>query len=76
MKRPPEIIMDRQAAIGKAIALAQPGDAVLITGKGTDPCICGPHGEKTPWSDAAVAREELARVFQASAPQAAAQTAL
>jgi len=33
--------------------------AVLITGKGTDPSICGPHGTKTPWSDAAVAREEI-----------------
>ena len=35
--------------------------AVLITGKGTDPCICGPHGSKIPWSDARAAREELAK---------------
>ncbi len=61
MKRPPLIIMDRREAIGNAISMAKPGDAVLITGKGTDPCICGPHGTKIPWSDAQVAREELAK---------------
>lgn len=55
----PEIIMDRREAIARGIALAQSGDAVLITGKGTDPTIAGPRGTKTPWSDAAVAREEI-----------------
>jgi UDP-N-acetylmuramoyl-L-alanyl-D-glutamate--2,6-diaminopimelate ligase len=55
----PEIIMDRREAIRRAFALARSGDAVLITGKGTDPNICGPRGTKTPWSDSAVAREEL-----------------
>lgn len=59
MKRVPEILMDRRAAIRRGIELAREGDALLITGKGTDPCICGPHGTKTPWSDAEVAREEL-----------------
>lgn len=61
MKRQPVIIMDRREAIGSALALAHTGDAVLITGKGTDPCICGPRGSKEPWSDARVAREELAK---------------
>lgn len=55
-----EIIMDRRAAIRRAIELAAPGDAVLITGKGSNPSICGPKGSHTPWSDARVAREELA----------------
>ena len=59
MKRPPLIIMDRREAIAKALSLAKPGDAVLITGKGTDPYIMGEHGKKTPWSDAQVVREEL-----------------
>lgn len=59
MKRTPEVIMDRRAAIRRGCELAHPGDAVLITGKGTDPCICGPQGSKTPWSDAHVAREEI-----------------
>jgi UDP-N-acetylmuramyl tripeptide synthase len=63
MKRKPEIIMDRREAIAHAISLAHTGDVVLITGKGTDPCICGPQGTKTPWSDAKVAREELRKLL-------------
>ena len=63
MKRTPEIILDRREAIARALSLAQTGDAVLITGKGTDPCICGPDGSKTPWSDAGVAREELHKLL-------------
>ncbi|MCE9541822.1 UDP-N-acetylmuramyl-tripeptide synthetase [Candidatus Kaiserbacteria bacterium] len=59
MKRTPEIVMDRRAAIARGLSLAKPGDAVLITGKGTDPTIQGPNGSSTPWSDATVAREEL-----------------
>jgi UDP-N-acetylmuramoyl-L-alanyl-D-glutamate--2,6-diaminopimelate ligase len=59
MKRTPIIILDRREAIRYACAQARPGDAVLITGKGTDPCICGPNGTKIPWSDAQVAREEI-----------------
>ncbi len=59
MKRIPEVIMDRRAAIRRGCELARAGDAVLITGKGTDPCICGPNGSKIPWSDAEIAREEI-----------------
>ncbi len=32
-----EIELDRAAAIGRAIELAQPGDVVLIAGKGAEP---------------------------------------
>ena len=59
MKRTPEILMDRREAIARGIALAKPGDAVLITGKGTDPTIQGKDGSSIPWSDAAIAKEEL-----------------
>ncbi len=55
----PKIIMDRRLAIAEALKMAQTGDTVLITGKGTDPYIMGPHGTKTPWSDARIAHEEL-----------------
>lgn len=58
-KKEPRIIMDRREAIRTAVSLARPGDAVLITGKGTDPYIMGPNNTKIPWSDAEVAREEL-----------------
>ena len=64
----PEIIMDRRAAIRRALELAHAGDAVLITGKGTDPNIAGARGERTPWSDATVAREELERLKAGARP--------
>ncbi len=66
MQRKPEVIMDRRKAIARALSLAKSGDAVLITGKGTDPNIAGPNGTKTPWSDAAVAREEIKKLLSAS----------
>jgi len=56
---PCEIIMDRRTAIAHACKLAQQGDVVYITGKGTDPYIMGKNGTKTPWDDASVAREEI-----------------
>jgi len=57
----PTIIMDRRLAIREGIKMAQTGDTVIITGKGTDPYIMGPEGSKIPWSDARVAREEIER---------------
>ena len=59
MERMPQIVMDRRAAIRTALSLAHPGDAVLITGKGTDPYIMRAGGTKEAWSDAQVVREEL-----------------
>jgi UDP-N-acetylmuramoyl-L-alanyl-D-glutamate--2,6-diaminopimelate ligase len=35
-EKPVEIELDRAAAIGRAVALAQPGDVVLIAGKGAE----------------------------------------
>lgn len=58
----PQIIMDRREAMRTAMQAARPGDAVLITGKGTDPFIMGPRGTKQVWSDAQVAREELKKM--------------
>lgn len=55
----PKIIHDRRLAIREAIKCAEAGDTLLITGKGTDPYIMGPRGEKIPWDDATVTREEL-----------------
>lgn len=77
MRRTPLVIMDRRAAIGRAIELADAAHkesggtadvAVLITGKGTDPTIQGPAGTSVPWSDARVAREEIMRVMTAQKP--------
>jgi UDP-N-acetylmuramoyl-L-alanyl-D-glutamate--2,6-diaminopimelate ligase len=64
MQAQPEIILDRRAAIRRALELAHPGEVVFITGKGTDPFIMGARGAKEPWSDARVAREELAALLR------------
>lgn len=63
-------ILDRQEAIAEALRSAphlqkeypKHRVAVLITGKGTDPYIMGPHGTKQPWDDATVVREELKKL--------------
>lgn len=54
------IIADRREAIRHAISIAADGDTVIITGKGSETFIRTAHGEKIPWSDATVVREELA----------------
>lgn len=61
-KKKPHLLLDRRAAIAAALREAKDGDAVLITGKGTDPYIMGPRGSKMVWSDAEVAREELSKL--------------
>ncbi|MBX9765396.1 UDP-N-acetylmuramyl-tripeptide synthetase [Patescibacteria group bacterium] len=63
MTKKPRIIMDRREAIQTALSLAHSGDAVLISGKGTDPYIMEANGQKTPWSDSVVAREELKKLL-------------
>ena len=55
-------IMDRRQAIAQAFALAEVGDVVLITGKGSEQAICAAKGVKIPWDDRTVAREELAKL--------------
>jgi UDP-N-acetylmuramoyl-L-alanyl-D-glutamate--2,6-diaminopimelate ligase len=59
----PTIILDRREAIHHALTLAKEGDTVLITGKGTDPYIMGPHGTKEPWDDARITKEELEKIY-------------
>lgn len=57
-----DIIMDRRHAIATALQVAPDNSYILISGKGTDPFIMGPRGTKTPWSDAEVVKEELAKL--------------
>lgn len=58
----PQLIIDRREAIREAIKMAKAGDVVLITGKGTDPYIMRKDGQKEPWSDAEVAKEEINKI--------------
>lgn len=46
-----EKIPDRREAIRKAVSLAEPGDVVVITGKGSEPWMCVKNNKKIPWSD-------------------------
>lgn len=56
-----EVIMDRAAAIGHAIDLARPGDAVLVAGKGHESYqIVG--DVRLPFSDVAVAQAAVEKV--------------
>lgn len=54
-------ILDRREAIEKAISLAQVGDVVLITGKGSEPVMAVAGGRKVPSDDRVMAREALRR---------------
>jgi len=51
-------ISDREQAIKKALQLAQPGDIVIITGKGSEQCIVTKKGNLT-WDDRKVVKKHL-----------------
>lgn len=57
-------IMDRKGAISFAFKKAQPGDIVIITGKGSEQCIVSKDGKKIPWDDRKVARELLKDIVE------------
>lgn len=52
-------VMDRKEAIARALTEAQNNDIIVITGKGSETSIAGPHGARTPWSDAEITRSLL-----------------
>ena len=54
--------VDRRAAIARAVALAEPGDVVVIAGKGHEQGQEFAGGRKEPFDDVAVAREALRKV--------------
>lgn len=57
-------ILDRREAIAKAVALAQPEDLILITGKGSEQAICIKNEKKLPWDDRQVAKEEILKALK------------
>jgi UDP-N-acetylmuramoyl-L-alanyl-D-glutamate--2,6-diaminopimelate ligase len=52
-------VVDRRAAIERAVALAQPGDVVVVAGKGHEQGQEFEDGRKVPFDDVTVAREAL-----------------
>jgi len=57
-------ILDRREAIKESLKLSQPGDVVIITGKGCEPWICVKGGKKIPWDDRQVAQEEFDKIIK------------
>lgn len=55
-------ILDRRGAIRESLKSAQPGDAVVVTGKGCEPWLMEAHGRKIPWDDRKVVREEFEKL--------------
>ncbi len=55
-------ILDRSEAIQRAVRLAESGDIVLITGKGSEPVMAIKHGKTIPWDDRAEARKALQKI--------------
>lgn len=53
------LIEDRKEAIERAIMMAEPGDIVLVTGKGSEQAMCVAGGRKIPWDDRNIVREAL-----------------
>lgn len=56
------IIEDRRAAIEFALRSAQKNDIIVITGKGCEQAMVGPHFTLTAWDDRAVVRDGLAQL--------------
>jgi UDP-N-acetylmuramoyl-L-alanyl-D-glutamate--2,6-diaminopimelate ligase len=57
------VIGDRREAIAEAFRRAQPGDIVLLAGKGHETWNVGPNGPE-PWSDREVAESCIAAMLQ------------
>ncbi|MFH1841175.1 MAG: UDP-N-acetylmuramoyl-L-alanyl-D-glutamate--2,6-diaminopimelate ligase [Candidatus Nealsonbacteria bacterium] len=57
-------ILNRREAIKKALSLAEPGEAVVITGKGSEPWMCVAGGKKIPWNERKTVLEEYEKVFK------------
>ncbi len=58
-----EMILDRREAIRRALKIAGAGDTVIITGKGSEKWIMSKNGERIPWNEREIVREESERAF-------------
>ena len=55
-------VLDRGEAIGRAIKMAEDGDAVIITGKGSEPVMAVAGGRKIPSDDRKFVKEVIDRL--------------
>lgn len=49
-------IVDRKEAIKKAVGIAESGDLILLTGKGSEQAMCVAGNKKIPWDDREIVR--------------------
>jgi len=54
-------ILDRKEAIGKAIEMAEKGDLILITGKGSEQGMCVAGGKMIAWDDREIVRDFIVK---------------
>jgi UDP-N-acetylmuramoyl-L-alanyl-D-glutamate--2,6-diaminopimelate ligase len=54
-----ETILDRRRAIETALTMAQKGDIVVITGKGSEQFLVLPGNQRVPWDDRQVVKDLL-----------------
>lgn len=52
-------VTNREDAIKEAINIANSGDVVIITGKGSEPWMCLENGKKIPWDDRQIAKNAI-----------------
>ncbi|MDD5221051.1 MAG: UDP-N-acetylmuramyl-tripeptide synthetase, partial [Candidatus Pacebacteria bacterium] len=64
IRKKAERILDRKEAIKRALQIAQNEDIVLITGKGSEPLMCLANGQKIPWDDREIVRQELNKIHE------------
>lgn len=60
------VVEDRREAIFEAMRRANPGDLVLLTGKGCEQAIMSAGGKRIPWDERIVAREAIRERLGAS----------
>lgn len=52
-------VLNRKDAIAKAVEMAQEGDLILVTGKGSEQKMCVAGGKMTPWDDRQIVRDNI-----------------
>jgi len=59
---PVQKTIDRREAIRAALSMAEEGDAVVVSGKGSEDVIAVAGGKKIPWDERKVVEEEFAKL--------------
>ncbi len=59
-------ILDRREAIRKALVIVQEGDAVVVSGKGSEDALAMAGGKRMPWDERKVIQEEFSKLYSKS----------